>query len=346
MGHIMRCIGLAQGFKKLAVKSVFVVRDYECRITDFLCANGYEVETISKDSNLTEDASLTLNFAFRHGAKIIITDISNRDTVLNIEAYSEYLKRLKHNGVYLVTIDGFNGDCISDKLAITADMVVVPYYGAENKSYKTNGSTKFLLGTRFFIFTEGFAEAAKTEKQTKETVDNILVSMGGSDPFNYTLKVSNALVRLNRAYLNLKVVIGRGFAADSKPKITDVLEDFKGSYKIINGTDEMAKLMLWADLAIISSGLTVYEAALMSTPSVVLSQYEYQEEVMNRFSKAGSFLYLGCGNNIGEKVISEAVDKLLDDFVLRNRMAESGGNFVDGKGIERIISGIPRELLV
>ena len=341
----MRCIGLAQGFKKIGIESVFVIRDYEQQITELIHNNAYDVKTIPKDSSFAEDASLTSRFAHRYCANVIITDISNIKTLKNIEEYQRYLEALKKCGKYLVTIDGFSKDCISNKLVIPSDIIIMPYYGAKNKKYKVNGKAKFLLGTSFFIFREEFAEAANVKRKIMKRVNNVLVSMGGADPLNYTLKVANVLVKLSRPHLSFKIVVGTSFASTAKGEIANVLENSKCNYEIIGRTDNMAKLMLWADLAIISSGLTVYEAAVTQTPSIVLSQYDYHEEIMDSFSQAGTFLHLGYGANINEKLIVEAVEKLSSDFALRNRMSQNGKKLVDGKGVERIISSIPTELM-
>ena len=108
----------------------------------------------------------------------------------------------------------------------------------------------------------------------------------------------------------------------------------------------MAQLMLWADIAIISSGLTLYETAVTQVPAIVLSQYPYHEEIMDGFSGTGSFWHLGYGPQVSEEVIVKAVKKLSDDFALREEMARNGRKLVDGKGVERVISNIPKELVV
>lgn len=346
MGHIMRCIGLAQGFKEIGKRSVFVTKDYEPQMLEMLRDTSYDVETIPKGSNFTEDASLTLNFACRHGAKVVITDMSNQDAMANISGYSEYLSALKHAGMYSVTIDGFNRDCISDKLAIAADIVIIPYYGAEKKRYKTNGTTNFLLGASFFIFRQEFMAVSGVKRQLRNRISNILVSMGGSDPFNYTVKVVDALADLDRPRLCLKVVAGTGFASAVKGEIANILENSKCNYEIISRTNNMARLLLWSDLVITSSGLTVYEAAVTGTPGIVFSQYDYHEKMMDSFSKAGTFLHLGYGAKIDKKAIVDTIERLSDDSVLRSKMSENGKKLVDGKGVNRVISSIPKELMI
>ena len=340
----MRCMALAEGFVEVGVKNVFVVKSDEERILELIASNGYELERVPNDSNYAEDASLTLSIAERYSAKVITTDISNVVTLEDMQGYQNYLEALGAFGAYLITIDGFGRDCISDKLDVPSNVVIIPYYGAQNHKYMTKA--KCLLGPSFFILRREFLDAAKVPREIRKDVSNILVSMGGVDPAGCTIKVVNALTKLGRAHLNIKVVIGSGFAADSKRQIKNVLKKARYNSEIIVQSNAMAQLMLWADLAIINSGLTLYETAITQTPAVVLSQYPYHAVIMDDFSKAGFFCHLGYGPQVSDEAIVKAVEQLSDDSTLRKEMAQNGRKLIDGKGVERVISSIPKELII
>ena len=103
--------------------------------------------------------------------------------------------------------------------------------------------------------------------------------------------------------------------------------------------------MLWSDLAITGGGLTKYETAVTGTPSVIISQVAHQAELAKEFEREGTALHLGLGSKVGEEDIAQAVERLLRDDALRAEMSKRGKRLVDGKGIERIISEIPQEVL-
>ena len=169
--------------------------------------------------------------------------------------------------------------------------------------------------------------------------------MGGSDLLSLTLKVAKALTRLGKtADLNLRIVLGIDCTDSRKRELGKTLKDFTGIYELIHGSDNMARFMLWADLAITSGGLTKYETAVTGTPSIIISQIAHQAALAEEFEKEGTALNLGLGTRNSEENIAEAVSRLLRDGTLRAEMSKRGRKLVDGKGIERIISEVPKEV--
>ena len=339
VGHIMRCLAFAQGLGEMEVRPVFVIRDYEPKVAELIQHYGYEVETIPQDSSFAEDASLTSEFASRYEGKLVITDLSNTDNMANLDEYSRYFPALKLADKFMISLD----DLI--KTNFPYDIQIIPYYGAEKMNYKSYGGTKLLLGPAYFIFRQEFIEAAKVRREIKTDAQNILITMGGSDPHNLTLEVAKALTRLDVNSLSLRLVIGPGFVTSVRREIEMSLRDYDGNYELITGSGNMADLMLWSDLAITGGGLTKYEMAVTGTPSIIISHFDEEAKRTEEFEKAGSALHLGLITEIDEERIVKAVEKLLDDDALRAEMADRGRKMVDGKGVARIISEIPNSVL-
>lgn len=344
VGHIMRCIALAQGFNLKGLRPIFIIRNHNQEIIRLIQRNNYDAEIIPRASNFIEDASLTLGFAHRYGANAIIIDLVNSDTVKNPSAYKGYLEALKSNDKFLITIDGFDEGYSSTETPASSDISIIPYFGAENKKFNTSANTVYLLGPGYFIFRQEFIKVAKIERSINKKAQNILVTMGGSDPFDLTTKVVKALVKINRPHLNLRVVIGPGFNVSTEQKLKEILRDFKGIYKLLTTSNVLAKLMLWSDITITSSGLTKYETAVTGTPTIVISFNDFQAKLMDEFKKCGTTLHLGERRDIREDDIVCAVKSLLDDYNFRSKMSKNGKKLVDGRGVERIISRIHKEL--
>lgn len=341
LGHIMRGIALAQGFEEIGIKPIFVIRDYDSLVAQQVNKHGYTVETFPKDWGFTEDLALMRRLIGHYHPRMVVTDLCNVDTLRKLDDYLVYLKGLKHTGVFLVTIDDLN------VIPFPSDIVINPNYGAEELLYGHSGSTRYLLGPKYFIFRDEFIQAAKVERKIRKEAHNILVTMGGSDQLELTKRVIQALTQLD-AYppLDLRVIIGIDDADIRKEKLLALLEDLRGSYKLLSRTDSMAELMLWADLAITGGGLTKYEAAVTGTPSIILSQVDHQHTLMVKFSKAGTAQYLGPGGEITKEGIAERVHSLLKDYSLRLEMSRRGKTLVDDRGVERILAAISEEVLV
>jgi len=339
-GHVMRCLAFAQGFEEIGVKSVFVIRDYEPGVAEIIRRYGYGVETIPQDCSFEEDASLTLKFASRYGAGLVVTDLGSTSIVEQLDEYREYLQRLKDRGPFLVTIDDLS------VMPFLSDVVINPTHGAETMEYCLNGDTKFLLGSAYFIFRGEFRKAAGVNREIVKEARNILVTIGGSDPLNLTVKVARALCKLEIASnLNLRIVLGVGSSDSTKQELENALEGFTGNCELIRGSGNMAELMLWSDLAITGAGLTKYETAVTGTPSIIISRLDDQSKRAREFEEKGSTWHLGPGSRVDEGDIVKATTKVLQDYTLRSEMSKNGRKLVDGRGIERIISEIPRSVL-
>ncbi|MFQ5787999.1 MAG: hypothetical protein ACE5H1_08455, partial [Thermodesulfobacteriota bacterium] len=256
------------------------------------------------------------------------------------DEYNRYLENLLSGNNYVIAIDDFA------RVDLPFDIRVIPYYGAERAGYKASLKTKLLLGPAYFIFQPEFTKAACIERKIKKESQNILITMGGSDPFDLTVKVVSAITRVPFLNIHLRVVIGPGFKNVVKQAIEKNLRNFLGEYEIVEGNGSMVELMHWSDLALIAGGLTKYEAAVTGTPCISISPFKRELKMAEMFEMGGSLLHLGIKDQVSLGKISEAVKKVLGDFTLRETMSKKGKRLVDGKGIEKIIAEIPKHLLL
>lgn len=339
LGHIIRSLALAKGIGATGVKSIFVTRDYEQRVAEIIRHHEYSVETIPQSCSFREDLLLTSELSNQYKARLVVTDLCNVNILANLGEYGKYLKGLKDKGNFLVTIDDIN------EMTFPSDIVINPNYGAENMSYEFGTGTKFLLGPAYFIFGQEFIEVAKIDREIVRNAQNILVTMGGSDLLRLTPKIARALTELGEtANLNLRIVLGIDYTNEEREELKEILKDFTGTYELIQRSYNLAESMVWSDLALTGGGLTKYETAVTGTPSIIISQIAHQADLVKEFEKEGTTLNLGLGTKISEEDLAGAVRRLLKDDTLRAEMSGRGKRLVDGKGIERILSQIPREV--
>lgn len=339
LGHIMRCLALAQGLERIGARSTFVIRDYDRKLRELIQHYGYNMEALPKGCSTEKDLRLTLEYADRYRAEIITTDLGHAGTLAHQGEYGEYLQGLKDKGKFLITIDDLS------KMEFPSDIVINPNCGAANKNYYLGGSTKFLLGPAYFIFRPEFIAAARVKRQIKKEANNILITISGSDPLDLTGKVARALAKSGKTLgLNLHIVLGIDYTKSRTRNLNKTLVNYRGNYELIQGSGSMAELMLRSDLAITGAGLTKYEAAVTGTPVIIIPQYAHLVELAEEFARKGVALNLGLGDKIKEEDIAWAVAKLLGDATLRAEMSRMGRKLVDGKGIERIIAEIPQEV--
>ena len=334
MGHIMRSIGLAQGFRKKGIETLFLTKDVSSAPIRTINDYGFEAKKEPADLPLQEDLTLIKQVAGEFNADLIVTDLCNAEILEQKEKYEKYLKGLGKSPFFLITIDDLN-----TSLRFNSDIVVNPNYGIPEDDYVSQPEdTELLLGPKYFIFRDEFIEAAKKQRKIKETAKNILVSVGGSDQLSVNEKVAEALVSLEVEDLHVKFILG--IDSDSKGRLESILASFKGEVNLIEDCSNMAEQMLWADLAITGGGLTKYETAVTGTPSIILSQARHQHDLMRKFKEEKTCRYLGLGKDVSFKDISNNLADVIGDVRLREAMSSNGKEIVDGNGKNRILREI------
>ena len=91
--------------------------------------------------------------------------------------------------------------------------------------------------------------------------------------------------------------------------------------------------MMNHDVLITSAGRTVYEAAAVGIPTIIIAQNS--REATHSHLGNGN-LYLGIGSVVTDEQITETVTRLLADKDLRRDLSETSRKSVDGKGLQRI----------
>lgn len=341
MGHLMRCLALADALRQQGVTSLFVARDDKAA-TDLLRRQGATVETVPGESSMHEDLARTLSLAADNGSGIIVSDLCNSKVLANPRGYEDYLAGLKGSGAFLVAMDDHSDAC---DLRIPADVIINPNYGTEDVSYTASNPRRLLLGHQYLIFRQEFIARAVKRRRIRPQGRRVLVLLGATDVFSVTPRVCQAAERLSRtSEIDLCIVTGMRPATNEHRQLKQILGTLNGSYRIMYNSDIIADLMLWADLAIISGGLAKNEAAITGTPGIIICQSEMQAQLVRKFEQEGTALNLGIGKELEEETIGVAIQRVLDDVSLRKEMSSKGRKLFDGRGAQRILASMREEV--
>ena len=338
MGHIMRCLAFAEGLRKLGAESWFVIKAQDQQVTDVVRSKGCEVREIPPGISLDGDSRLTREIAEDAGAGVLVTDICHRDTQSDPEGLNSYHQKV---GLDRFVV-GIAGDEVID---LPANVVVAPYFGMGNESRFNDIHSEMLKGPAYFIFRPEFVAVAQSHRSIRRQANRILVTVGGSDELHLSSVILNAISKLFMQDLSVKVVIGGGYTQKLREDVTTTLGEFGGESEVVEHDANLAEMMLWADLAITGDGLTKYETAVTGTPSIMVCRPDRKVKLNQEFASAGSTMYLGYDLPLEPAGLSAQIQGLMKDLHRRQDMSEKGKSLVDGKGLDRIISAIPRELL-
>lgn len=169
------------------------------------------------------------------------------------------------------------------------------------------------------------AEFRTDRFEVRDKPERVMVSFGGTDPARLTERIAAMDFGVKTA-----VVVPPGRRPDGVAG-WDWVEWIE--------RPRMAEEMLRSDVLICSAGRTVFEAATLGIPTVVLAQNE--REARHRMLNDGN-IYLGIGSLVPDAIIGVAVMRLLADVELRRDLSRRR---IDGLGALRIVHEVEGLLL-
>ena len=114
--------------------------------------------------------------------------------------------------------------------------------------------------------------------------------------------------------------------------------------RLIVRPDDFIERLARADLAVLSGGLTIFDAVSLGVPAIGLPQYQHQLATLQNLDKHG-VLYLGSnGMDLDLGYFGEAYSNLLYAGSERFIASQRGSKLIDRKGTDRVISMISKFL--
>ena len=329
MGHVMRGIALAEGLAAEGFEPKLILKGYDIELHGLIKATGIESECLPCDSALEEDLHLTLEYGSRWNAGMVVMDVCHAINFNRPVPFRSHLISLRQHFVTICMTGDSNVD-------YPADVVVSPYVRSGYRTTECAEGTLLLLGPSYFVFRREFCLYKQVKTRPTGRAKNVLVSIGGADPCELTLKVARALTLLNTQGSHFRFIIGPAYSPGTAECIQNVLSDIAGELDICHGSSDMAAEIQWADLAILGDGLVKYEAALLTTPCVTIGRPDSDEFMNTEFAKAFTSIHLGDGTKISVDDLGAEIERVCHDYDLRQKLANNGQDLVDCSGVRRL----------
>lgn len=321
-GHVMRCLALAQAGQSEGGSVTFLMANSSPMLETRLQSEGFEVVHHPHPTGDQEDSNFTITLAKRLDADTVVVD--------GYHFGASYQQRLKSAGLRVLFLDD-NGH--ADHYA--ADWVLNQNIHAHEGLYPSREPyTKLLLGTRYALLRKEFWPWHGWQREIPPIARKILVTLGGSDPDNATLKVMQALKQISIDDLEVVVVVG-----GSNPHYQSLQAEAQtGSVKfeLRRNVDNMPELMAWADMAIAGGGSTCWELAFMGVPSLILTLADNQQAIVQALKKIGGAVDLGEPIRISRLQITQEIQQFITSKDLRAKLSMTGKQLIDGYGCQRI----------
>ena len=332
-GHVMRCLALAQAWQDEGGNATFVMAAESPSLEARLRSEGFEVIPLAAKPGSAEDAAKTVDVARKGEASWVVLD--------GYHFGDDYQKCIKDAHLRLLVIDD-NGHARH----YSADILLNHNIHAHEEMYgHREPYSRLLLGTRYALLKREFLRWQGWQRKTPEVARKVLVTLGGSDPDNRTLKVINALGKVNVEGLEAIAVAG-----PCNPYVDALQQAVRNSgisLRLVSHAEDMPALMAWADMAVAAGGSTCLELAWFGLPMALIALAENQRPVTRGFAAAGAALNLGWHEDICPNEIARLLTKLATSVKQRSTMSRCGRELTDGKGAARVatcLEGYPLQL--
>jgi spore coat polysaccharide biosynthesis predicted glycosyltransferase SpsG len=309
MGHLYRMIDFSNDlYQKTGVSPVFVIAGYPDTKRMLEQSNCKYVE-INVENEVPE--ILHLNSSIKKD--ILIIDMCDRE--------ESYIKKLLEKFIVISLDDTQGGPECSD---IVFNSVVGSHLKKKNYYY----------GTDFFLIRPEISQYHLMDKVISDTVRNLLICFGGSDPCSVNLMMLDWLKELKYAG-KVDWVLGPSVA--NKDLIIERFKELDFEINPMIDYKDMGKLYFHSDLCITAAGFSLYEAACVGLPALTICLYPHQSGTAKRFEENGCVVNLGSYKKLNANTFKSELYKLLNDKTLRYKKKKNGKALVDGMGKNRVL---------
>lgn len=313
LGHVRRCLALALALRAQGGHSLFLL-DGDSEVCGLVEAEGFDTIRILPEQDLQETICQC-------------RDLSVDAIVADSYAFSPaYFQNLSEAARVVVAID----DLADRELPVT--FVVNGSASAEQLHYRGAAETTYLLGPQYILLRPEFA--GLPTRTIAGRVRRVLITVGGSDPNNLTLRLMQWIARVLGS-VKQDVVVGPLF--ENLEVLQAEASTAAASIVLHKNPMDMRGLMLAADLALCGGGQTAYELAAAGTPAIAVRTAENQTVNLKGLVTAGSLVWGGDvqDSDLESKVMYE-LKALAGDASRRVVMSRQGRRLVDGQGASRV----------
>lgn len=325
-GHVMRCLSIAEEFRRRGEPVTFIVAD--SRSEKMIVSKDFQVICLH---SIWDDLDKEI--------ESLVSVIENIGiTTLLIDSYyvtESYLRTARQytRTVYIDDLDTF---------ICPVDLLVNYNIYAENLCYaeryqETGLDTQFALGCSYAPLR---AEFSNVNKEIKEKVSSVLITSGGTDTYN---AIGNILEVLSRqpwfSKMEYYIILGR-FNVHAKD-LEERWRQYKNVHLLMN-VSNMSEYMRCCDIAITAGGVTTYELCACGIPSIMYTLADNQLQIAQTVSESHLIPWVGDIRRNMENCLKLIVSYMgkLSDVGKRREISVKMQEIVDGNGCKRLVNYI------
>ncbi len=312
-GHVMRCLSLATELAKRGAEILFILRGFEGEMSAQVKRRGFACELLplpAVDYQITDEDpahASWLGVGWLEDAEETIERIGTREVDwMIVDHYGidhRWHKKVRSKASRVMVIDDLADRKLDCDLLLDQN-----YYKDASQRYSklVDEKSRCLLGPRYMLLRDEFLNK-RIPCDQRQSIDTVVVFMGGGDPTNETSKVLNALERFSSQLNKIHVIVG---SANPNHQEVEELCDRMDNAECYRDVANMSDFFAMSDLAIGAGGVATLERCYMGLPSVIMITAENQVRTTTDIGETGAIINLGWNIDVSEDELSEKFENL------------------------------------
>lgn len=347
IGHLMRCLTLADVLRKMGADCVFLCRAHAGNLLPFIVRKGHRALALPTRQTTTLVPASPAHADWL-GASWE-TDAQDTWDVLEraFGGVSADWLVVDHYGLDARWETAVRPACsllaVIDDLADRphdCDLLLDQSLGREVEDYGglVPAAATLLLGPRFAPMRPEFAAARNKSlaRRANPKLESVLVTLGGVDKDNVTTLVLDAL-DASTLPVAAKITVVMGETAPWIDTVRDRAARMLCNTEVRVGVHDMASLMVESDLAIGAGGTTNWERCALGLPGLILTTAKNQKNVVRYLHRSGAAIRVGDFRrpDTKENIVGHINGISADPSKLLS-MSRAAARICDGSGADQV----------
>ena len=215
-----------------------------------------------------------------------------------------------------------------------SQVLVNPNIGADAEDYSSASFESGLFGPKYAFVRREIVELRNAVRSPSSDSPRVLLTLGGSDPFDATAAVVDAFVQSGIAeQCTLDVVIGSSYSGRLLSADGTLLQ----KVRMLRQPPDFSRRLATADVVVCGGSVTSYEAACLGRPFVPVAIVGNQRRITAAWAERGVGFDVAFGESGWASTLVSAVERSLSDLGRASGRARELMAMVDGLGAERVL---------
>ena len=321
--RLYRCLTLAAALQRRRRPTYFLSELDPALLALTIKRAGNDWLGANHPAGTPEDVDETVQQLRRLHAAAVVVDVP--------DTREDYLAQLRAAGAVVVSLDH------QASIRFTSRLIINPLLGPSKEAYEFDRGTQLLVGARYALVRPEVRRARPLRSQEPPQPFRIMVALGDDDPHGQTMELTRLLMNCPRVGRVDAVVRPQHPALE---QLQAMAEASPGRFEVATEPAEVTARLSRCHLAMTAGNSWSLELACVGVPQLLVVQNEAHWPTAQRLEEEGTAICLGWHANVSVQTIRQNVQNLLADAAERQAMSRCGRRLIDGRGPDRLVTGL------